>query len=104
MDLEIAGDQDGIHHQGSGSRILLLRNNLTRQDSAANNNITIGGALNYYAASDPNRVVPTESFYWPREIFIVDNHLVGSTEKDSLSHLNMACLGTQYAFMGNDAS
>lgn len=104
MDLNVTGEQDGIHQQGSGSRILLLRNDLIRNDPSANNNITFGGALAYYANVDPGRVVPTESFYWPREIFIVENQLVGSTENDSLPHLNMGCLGAQYAFMGNDAS
>lgn len=100
MDLDVA---NGIEQTASASKLLLLRNDLDDTGSMANNSIVIGSALDYWATnSDPNRVVPTSSFYNPREIFIVENRVIGSTENDNTPLGNLYGAGSRIAILGND--
>jgi PKD repeat protein len=94
MDLDVS---NGIQHSGSGSRYLFYRNDLTRP--GGNNAIEIGGALDYLASQNPR--VP---FYIPREIFIVDNVIIGQVNRIQKPLLNLAGQGAYFVIMGNDIS
>jgi hypothetical protein len=97
MDLDVT---NGIFQQGPASRILIYRNHLDDTNSSADNMITIGGALSYFAeqAKGP---VPTDKFYHPREIFIVENRVIGSTDDETPSG-NFFGEGSRMAFIGNE--
>lgn len=91
MDLAVA---DGIT-QCLGSRVLLLRNALT--GPGPKNAIYIGG-VGYWAVDDPYRTVPTEAFHHAREIFLVENTVIGSTAGDGYNVYGDAA---QLALLGN---
>jgi len=97
MDLDVA---NGIEQTGPTSRLLLLRNDL--DDPGARNEISFGAALGYWAESDPYRVVPTSAFYHPREIFIVENRVIGSTSSNAATVVNLYGGGSRMAILGND--
>jgi hypothetical protein len=99
MDLDIA---NGIRHFATGSRFLLYRNNLDDTQASANNSIDIGGAFEWFAGSDSNRVLPQSAFVYPREIFIVENRVIGTTDSDQLPSMNFSALGSRIVLLGND--
>ena len=96
MDLDVAGR---ITHMLSGSRILLYRNDLDDPVTTADNRIYIGGALGYYA---DNAGLPLSGYYNAREIFIVENRILGSMDNDATPHYNFYGGGSRFAMMGNE--
>jgi hypothetical protein len=94
MDLDIA---NGIVHENSGSRFLIYRNSLDDLASNANNSITIGQAIDYYAER-----MDQSQFYNPREIFIVQNRVLGSSDSDQVPLANLHGIGARIAIMGNN--
>ncbi len=94
MDIAI---MNGIAHQASGSRYLFYRNEMTL--SGGVNSIDIGGALDYYAERHPEI-----QFYFPREIFIVENNIRGQAGNDEKPFINVALSGAYIALLGNDIS
>jgi len=99
MDLDVANQ---IRHVITGSRILLYRNDLDDSHGSANNHIDIGGAFDWFASRDSNRVLPQSAFYQPNEIFVVENRVIGSTEADSIPLGNFTGSGSRIALLGND--
>jgi hypothetical protein len=100
MDLDVA---NGIEQTASASRLLLMRNDLDDPGARVNNGIIIGGAIGYWAStSDPYRTVPLNAFYHPREIFVVENRVIGSTEGDDVPLANLQGGGSRMALLGND--
>jgi hypothetical protein len=100
MDLDII---NGIEQTASASKLLILRNDLDDPGNTVNNSIVIGGAIGYWATtSDPHRVVPLNAFYNPREIFVVENRVIGSTEGDDVPLANLHGSGSRIALLGND--
>lgn len=85
---------NGFQHS-VGSRVLLLRNDFTTPGQT--NSIYFGG-LKYWAIDDPWRQVPTAAFYNPREIFLVENKVTGSTSGDGY---NVYGDGSRLALLGN---
>ena len=94
MDLDIA---NGLSHQSSGSRYLFYRNDLVRV--GGDNAIEIGGALDYWAVTSGH---PVSTFYVPREIFIVENRVIGQVNSTQTSFLNFQGGGSRFALLGND--
>jgi PKD domain len=94
MDLDIA---NGILHQNSGSRFLFYRNDLTQ--AGGNNGIAVGDALGFSVA---NSGWPASSFYIPREIFVVENLLIGTATATSTPFLNFQAVASRLAMLGND--
>jgi hypothetical protein len=95
MDLEVTSG--GIYHSDSGSRYLIYRNDLV--SPSGNNRIEIGGALDFYASRNPS--IP---YYFPREIFIVENNVLGRVNNTQSPFMNLVGLGSRFAVLGNDAS
>lgn len=95
MDLSITNE--GIYHSDSGSRYLFYRNDLVTP--GGNNRIDIGGALDFYGERNPS--IP---FYYPREIFIVENNILGQVNNTQRPFLNISGQGSRFAVLGNDAS
>ncbi len=96
MDLAV---MNGIVQHNSASRILLYRNDLTQPGAGRENQIVIGAALEYWAENDPWRNVPTSAFFYPREIFVVENQLRGANPTNlGLFYGTMSRL----ALLGND--
>lgn len=94
MDLDIA---NGISHEHSGSRFLFYRNDLIQP--GGNNRIWFGGALSYAVN---NSGLPASTFYVPREIFIVENKIIGATNIASTPIVNIYGGGSRLALLGND--
>ena len=94
MDLDIA---NGINHMNSGSRYLFYRNDLVRV--GGDNSIIIGGALGY---SVDHSGWPASSFYMPREIFIVENRVIGQVNNTQVPFMNFQGGGSRIALLGND--
>ena len=94
MDLDIA---NGIGHTASGSRYLLYRNDLIQPGGY--NAITLGGALQYAVE---NSGLPASSFYIPREMFVVENRLVGATTVTGTPFLSFQATASRLALLGND--
>jgi hypothetical protein len=100
MDLKVTG---GILQEGGATRLLFLR--LTMDGPApANNRIHLSRAVSYWAFDDANRKVAQDQFQVPREIFVVDNRIIGNTSTaDSPLH-NVTMSGSRMAVMGNELS
>lgn len=94
MDLDIT---NGIAHQSSGSRFLFYRNDLIQAGGV--NGISIGGALPYYVEHSG---LPASSFYVPREMFLVENRLVGATTITGTPFLSFQAIVSRLAMLGND--
>jgi hypothetical protein len=99
MDLDIT---NGIEQTASASKLLILRNDLDDPGNTVNNGIVIGGAIDYWARSDPYRTAPVSAFYNPHEIFIVENRVIGSTEGDDVPLANLQGAASRIALLGND--
>lgn len=99
MDLDVA---NGIFHEGSGSRFLFLRNDLDDASLTANNRIYLSKGLGYWAVTDPYKNVASEAFYEPRELFIVENRIIGSSDSDSVPGHNVTSKGSRMAIIGNE--
>jgi hypothetical protein len=93
MDLNITNG--GIYHSDSGSRYLIYRNDLNT--AGGNNRIEIGGALQYFAERNPS--IP---FYNPREIFVVENNVIGQVNSSQTPFMNMVGIGSRIVVMGNE--
>ncbi len=85
---------NGFQHS-VGSRVLLLRNDFTTPGQT--NSIYFGG-MKYWAVEDPWRVVPSSAFTNPREIFLVENKVTGSTTGDGYNVYGDA---SRLALLGN---
>nr|WP_259371323.1 PKD domain-containing protein [Caldimonas caldifontis] len=96
MDLNVS---NGIVQGSSASRLLLYRNDLADSGST-DNQITVGSALEYWAGSDPYRTVATNQFFNPREIFVVENRVIGSST--NLPHMNFQGSVSRLALLGNE--
>ena len=83
--------------QGIGHRVLFYRNDLTNpRDSSSG--FYFGDE--YFTYRDPYRFVPSSSFYNARELFYVENTVVGNTSTD----YNAFGFGARMAWLGNDFS
>lgn len=91
MDLKVGNGMT----QSVGKRVLFYRNELTSQGSK--NGIYFGG-IKYWAGDDPHRKVAMTEFYQPREIFLVENTVVGSVTGDKY---NVFGDGSHIALLGN---
>ena len=94
MDLDILG---GFSLLVTGSRVLLYRCDLDTP-AMSEAQIDIGTALGYYV---DNGALPAASYYWPREIFLVENLVLGKV--DDTSQPNLVCMGSfaRSALLGN---
>jgi hypothetical protein len=99
MDLDVA---NAIRHVITGTRFLLYRNDLDDPQTSANNSIDIGGAFEWFAGSDSNRVLPQSAFVHPREIFVVENRIIGTADSDQIPTMNFSALGSRIVLLGND--
>ena len=84
---------------GTMSRLLLYRNTFdvpTGDFLAAQ--ISLASALAYIVQH--HKLAP-DQYFQPRELFVVENQLRGST---TLPHINMAGEGSRFVIMGNDMS
>jgi hypothetical protein len=99
MDLDIA---NGAFQEGSASRLLFLRNDLDDDSLTANNRIYLAKGMGYWAVTDPYRKVPSDAFYEPRELFIVENRIIGSSDSDSVPGHNVTSKGSRMAILGNE--
>jgi len=99
MDMDVAA---GIQQIASASRLLLLRNDLDDPATTALNQIDIGAALHYWAVSDPWRVIPTSAFHQPREIFVVENRVIGSSASGTATSGNFYGTASRLALLGNE--
>jgi hypothetical protein len=99
MDLKVS---QGIFQESSGSRMLFLRNDLDDADTRANNRIVFGQLLNYWAGQDPYRQVAPSAFYFPRELFLVENRILGTSDGDDIPGHNVTAGGSRMAILGNE--
>lgn len=87
--------RNGIHHESSAARMMLYKNDL--DTPGGDNSITIGGAIGYYAERNPG-----VAFYHPREIFVVENRVIGQVNDEGTPFLNFQGAGSRFAVLGND--
>lgn len=92
MDLNI---RDGFGVLVTGSRLLLYRCDMTDPDTEK---IDIGTALGYYV---DNGTLATSQYYWPREVFLVENNALGDTNNDSLPLMVVMGFFNEAAILGN---
>lgn len=94
VDLNI---QNGYAQYVTGSRLLLYRCDfdVPQGPDLVIGQIEIGSALGYIVQ---NHTLPANQYYQPREIFVVENTLFGSTANP---HVNMVGIGSQFVIMGN---
>ncbi len=92
MDLNI---RNGFSLAASGSRVLLYRCDMTEPNA---DKVDIGTALGYYATHGS---VPLSSYYWPREIFLVENRIIGDTNGDQLPGIVVMGTFAKSALLGN---
>jgi PKD repeat protein len=94
MDLHIL---QNVEQFGTMSRLLLYRNTF---DVPAGElvvaQISLASALPYIVQ---NHKLAIEQYFQPRELFVVENQLRGSTTNP---HINMVGIGSQFVIMGND--
>jgi hypothetical protein len=90
MDLSVGA---GIN-QCLGHRVLIWRNRL--HGAGEHNGIYFGG-VRYWAEEDPWRKLPSSAFVHAREIFIVENQVLGSLDGDGY---NLYGEGAQFAILG----
>jgi hypothetical protein len=93
MDLNILTN---LSQFSSGARHLYYRNDLITAGGATG--ITIAGALGYWVRTSG---YPATSFYQPREIFVVENRLLGTTTQTS-PLLLLQGGGSRLGIMGNN--
>ena len=91
MDLAIT---NGVA-QSLGKQVLLYRLDMT---SPSNGHGIYTGGISYWAASDPYRTVPTSSFYYANQIFVVENKVTGTFNDGGY---NLFGDGSQVAMLGN---
>lgn len=99
MDLDVA---NGISQIASTARLLLLRNDLDDPGVAVVNQIDLAAALHYWAVSDPWREIPTSAFYQPREIFVVENRVIGTATSGTATAGNLFGIASRLALLGNE--
>ena len=93
VDLNI---QNGYTQYVTGSRLLLYRCDFdVPQGDLVIGQIEIGAALGYIVQ---NHTLPANQYHQPREIFVVENTLFGSTANP---HVNMAGEGSRLVILGN---
>ena len=93
MDLNIT---NGFSVAVTGSRLLLYRCDMLHRDREK---IDVGTALVYYVT---NGTLPAHQYYWPREIFLVENNAFGDTNNDNLPQLIAMGFFTKSAMLGNN--
>jgi hypothetical protein len=81
--------------QSLGKQVLLYRLDMT---SPSNGHGIYTGGISYWAASDPYRTVPTSSFYYASQIFVVENKVTGTFNDGGY---NLFGDGSQLAMLGN---
>jgi PKD domain len=86
---------NGIVQADSASRVLLYRNDLTRP--GGNNSIVFASALGYMFEQNPS--IP---FFNPREIFVVENNVLGQVNNTRTPFMNLSGQGSRVVVMGND--
>lgn len=94
VDLNI---QNGYSQYVTGSRLLIYRCDfdVPQGPDLVIGQIEIGSALGYIVQ---NHTLAANQYYQPREIFVVENTLFGSTANP---HVNMVGEGSQFVIMGN---
>jgi hypothetical protein len=93
MDLSVAG---GIEQYVTVSRLLLYRNEVGSQGTGLIAQINLASALGYIVQ---NHRLAAEQYHQPREIFVVENRVHGTT---SSPIVNMVGEGSRFVIMGND--
>ena len=91
MDLAVANSMT----QSLGKQVLFYRNDLT---SVSDGHGIYTGGISYWAESDPWRVVPTSSFYYANQIFVIENKVTGSFNDGGYNYFGD---GSQLAMLGN---
>jgi len=92
MDLDI---RNGFSVLVTGSRLLLYRCDMTDPNTEK---IDIGTALGYYV---DNGTLAASQYYWPREVFLVENNALGDTNNDNLPLLVVMGFFNKAAILGN---
>lgn len=92
-DLSISG---GIEQYVTASRLLFYRNDIGSQGSGLVAQINLASALGYIVQ---HHWLPRDQYYQPREIFVVENRVHGSTSNPIV---NMVGEGSRFVIMGND--
>lgn len=92
MDLNI---RNGFSISATGSRVLLYRCDMIEPNT---NKIDVGTALGYYIE---NSTAPRTSYYWPREIFLVENEVIGDTNSDEMPGIIVMGFFAKSALLGN---
>lgn len=87
----------GVSLETTGSRILLYRNDIVIPTRSASQ-VNIGTAVGYYAS---NGALPAGSYYWPREIFLVENDIQGDTDGDNTPTMVVMGWFMKSALLGN---
>jgi surface-anchored protein len=94
---DLAVGAGGVNLETTGSRILLYRNDINIPTNGESQ-VNIGTAVGYYAS---NGSVPASSFYWPREIFLVENDIQGDTNGDARPNIVVMGWFMKSALLGN---
>lgn len=92
MDLNIT---NGFGILVTASRVLLYRCDMVDPDREK---IDVGTALHY---NIENGSLPASAYYWPREIFLVENNAIGDTDNDNVPHIVTMGFFTKSALLGN---
>lgn len=92
-DLSIAG---GIEQYVTASRLLFYRNDVGAQGSGLVAQINLASALAYIVQ---HHSLPRDQYFQPREIFVVENRVHGSTSNPLV---NMVGEGSRFVILGND--
>ena len=81
--------------QSLGKQVLFYRLDMT---AASNGHGIYTGGISYWAASDPYRFVPTSSFYYANQVFVVESNVTGSFTDAGYNYFGD---GSQVGFLGN---
>jgi hypothetical protein len=73
--MDLAMRSGGVNIETTASRVLLYRNDINVPTNA-DAQVNVGTAVGYYAR---NSSIPASSYYWPREIFLVENDIQADT-------------------------
>lgn len=93
MDLNVTG---GIEQFVTVSRLLLYRNDVGALGTGMVAQISLASALGYIVQ---HHTLPANQYFQPREIFVVENRVQGSTANPLM---NMVGTGSRFVIMGND--
>ena len=92
MDLNLT---DGFSIGVTASRVLLYR---CEMDLPNREKIDVGTAVGYYF---DNGTLPRNQYYWPREIFLVENSAIGDTDNNNPPNITVMGFFMKSAMIGN---